>query len=240
MPTMYNIKDSAFITSKQYVLKVRDLPSHMQPRERMVAHGPTVLSISELLSVILGSGTIKEGVLEMTSRIVREYGERALVSEPNPVRLSEQLDIPLVRACQIIACGEIGRRLYQKNDSGFQTIRTAKDVYDYVQDMRSLPKEHLRGLYLNIHHRIIHDEVISIGTVDTNLVHPREVFRPAIEYNAVALVLVHNHPSNIVTPSQQDLEITEQIIKAGKVIGISVLDHVIVTKDEFISINAHY
>ncbi len=240
MNTMYRINDNLILSSKQYVLKVRDLPQELQPRERMVANGPGVLSMAELLSVVLGSGTVKEGVLEMTARIIREYGERTLVSEMNPAKLATDLAIPLYRACQIVACGEIGRRLYQKSESGFKTIRSAKDVYEYVQDMRFLPKEHLRGLYLNIHHRIIHDEIISIGTVDTNIVHPREVFRPAIEHNAVAVVLVHNHPSNVPTPSHQDILVTTQLIEAGKMMGIAVLDHVIVTKDEFISINAHY
>lgn len=240
MNTVYRMKNPLILSSKQYVLKVRDLPQDLQPRERMVASGPGILSISELLAIVLGSGTVKEGVLEMTSRIVREYGERTLASETNPTKLAKDLGIPLYRACQIVACAEIGRRLYQKSDSGFKTIRSAKDVYDYVQDMRFLSKEHLRGLYLNIHHRVIHDEVISIGTVDTNIVHPRDIFRPAVEHNAVGIVLVHNHPSNISTPSAEDISVTSQIIEAGKMMGIAILDHVIVTKDDFISINAQY
>ena len=130
--------------------------------------------------------------------------------------------------------------MYQKSDSGFKTIRTAKDVFEHCQDMRNLPKEHLRGIYLNTHHRIIHDEVISIGTINSNIIHPREVFRPAIEYNAVALVLVHNHPSNEAQPSAEDIEITRQLIEAGKLIGINILDHVIITRNEFISIDAKY
>ena len=106
--------------------------------------------------------------------------------------------------------------------------------------MRILPKEHLRGLYLNSHNRIIHDEVISIGTINSNIVHPREVFRPAIEHNAVAIVLAHNHPSNTATPSIQDIEITKQLVQAGKILGINILDHVIITKSTFISINSKY
>ena len=237
---VYKIKDNDLISEKKYVLKIRDLPQDLQPREKMIANGPGILSMAELLAVILSTGTTKEGVLEMTSRVMRGYGEKNIMNERNPAKLSEEMSVPIVKACQIVACGEIGRRVYQKSESGFKTIRTAKDVYEYVQDMRFLPKEHLRGIYLNIHHRVIHDEVVSIGTVNSNLIHPREVFRPAIEYNAVALVLVHNHPSNIVTPSEHDVEVTKQLIEAGKMIGIAVLDHVIVTKDEFISIQANY
>ena len=106
--------------------------------------------------------------------------------------------------------------------------------------MKSIKKEHFRGLYLNSHNRIIHDEVISIGTINTNIVHPREVFRPAIEYSAAALVLAHNHPSNIAIPSAQDIEITNQLIEAGKILGIHILDHVIITKDGYKSISAQY
>ncbi len=225
---------------KNYVLKLHDLPLEDKPREKLLAQGPESLSIQELLAVILNIGNKNEDVLEMSTRIIREYGEKAIIAEKNAHKLSEELSIPIVKACQIIACGEIGRRFYEKNNAGFTVIRTAKDAYEYLQDMHNLPKEHLRGLYLNSHNRIIHDEVISIGTINTNIVHPREVFRPAVEYNAVAIVLAHNHPSGITTPSAQDIEITNQLIEAGKVLGIHVLDHVIITKNSFASISAHY
>lgn len=247
MKTMYKLKNNDLILDesllknvKQYVLKIRDLPYEQQPREKMLHQGPAALSMVELLAVILNVGTTKEGVLEMAGRIIREYGERSIVSETDVQKLSAELDIPFTKACQIIACGEIGRRVYQKNETGFKTIRTAKDVFDYVQDMRNLPKEHLRGIYLNTHHRVIHDEIISIGTINSSIIHPREVFRPAIEYNAAAVILVHNHPSNEVAASAEDIEITKQLIEAGKMIGINVLDHVIITRDEFISIEAKY
>jgi DNA repair protein RadC len=244
---MYKLKNNDLILDeslvknvKQYVLKVRDLPQELKPREKMLMQGPASLSMVELMAVILNIGTKKEGILEMAGRIMREYGERSIISETDPERLSTELDIPITKSCQIIACGEIGRRIYQKSESGFKTVRTAKDVFEYVQDMRNLPKEYLRGIYLNTHHRIIHDEVISIGTINSSIIHPREVFRPAIEYNAAAVILVHNHPSNVSTPSIEDIEITKQLIEAGKMIGINVLDHVIITHSEFISIEAKY
>ncbi len=225
---------------REYILKVHDLPLDNQPREKLIKQGPEILSLQELMAIVLNTGTKTEGILEMSSRIIREYGEKSIIAEKNAEKLSEELNIPITKACQIIACGEIGRRMYEKNDSGFAVIRSAKDVYEYLQDMRNLPKEHLRGLYLNSHNRVIHDEVISIGTINTNIVHPREVFRPAIEYSAAAVVLAHNHPSNVATPSAQDIEITQQLIKAGKILGINVLDHVIITKDTYMSISANY
>lgn len=225
---------------REYVLKIHDLPQDSRPREKLMKQGPEALSLLELLAVVLNTGSKKEGVLEMAGRVIREYGERSIVAEQNPAKLAEDMAIPVGKACQIIACGEIGRRFYQKNSSGFTVIRTAKDVYEHLRDMHNLPKEHLRGLYLNSHNQIIHDEVISIGTINSNLVHPREVFRPAIEYSAVAIVLAHNHPSGTPTPSAQDVEITNQLIQAGKMIGINVLDHVIITRDTYMSISANY
>lgn len=223
-----------------YDLRLRDLPQEDKPREKLISSGPSSLSLAELVAVVLNVGTKTEDVLTMSKRIVKEYGVSALSSQINPEQLSRDLNIPLNKASQIIACSEIGRRLYKKNDLGLAVIRTAKDAYEYLKDMHSLPKEQLRGIYLDTHNRVIHDEVISIGTINTNIVHPREVFRPALEYGAVAVVLAHNHPSGISTPSTADLEITKQLVHAGKIIGIHVLDHVVITKEGFESIDVNY
>ena len=235
------VLDEAFpVSSKEYILKIKDMPSEDKPREKMTKYGPSALSVPELIAVLLNTGTKKEDIMSMSSRIVKDYGEQALSAQTNAETLSLNLDIPLAKAMQIVACAELGRRFYTKRTSGPQTIRTAKDVYDYLVDMRNLPKEHLRGIYLNTHHRIVHDEVISIGTINSNLVHPREVFKPAIEYGAAAVILAHNHPSGITTPSEADIEITRQIVSVGKIIGIPVIDHVIIGKNRFTSIAIEY
>ncbi|MES2623062.1 MAG: DNA repair protein RadC [Patescibacteria group bacterium] len=226
---------------KQYILKVQDMPEDEKPREKMLLSGPASLSLVELLAVILMSGTKKEDVMSIAHRIVKEYGQSVLSgSERDAVLLAKELSIPAVKACQIIAVGEIGRRLFSKNLSGLATIRTPEDVYAYVKDMHNLPKEQLRGLYLDTHHKVIHDEILSIGTINASMIHPREVFKPAIEYGAAAIILVHNHPSGVSTPSASDKAITEQIIMAGKVLGISLLDHVVVTRDSFNSVPVQY
>ena len=120
------------------------------------------------------------------------------------------------------------------------TIRTAAQVYAYLKDMQKLPKEHLRGLYLDSHYQLIHDEIISIGSLTSNIIHPREVFRPALEYSASAVILAHNHPSGIAKPSEADIMITRQIVEAGKILGISLLDHVVIAKDKFQSVSVEY
>jgi DNA repair protein RadC len=221
---------------KNYVFTIRDLPNEDKPREKLLALGPGALTPKELLAIVLEKGTRKEGVLAMTERIVREYGERNVFSNIDPKKLSEDLDIPLTKAMQIVAVGELGRRFFERSRNGAAVIRTAKDVFEYVADMRALSKEHLRGLYLNAHYQLIHDEIISIGTVDANVIHPREIFRPALSCSAVAVILAHNHPSGVLKPSTDDARITRQVKEAGAIVGIELVDHVIVTKDGFASI----
>lgn len=239
----YAIRNTASIlnsSKREYVLTIHDLPAEEKPREKLIDQGPEALSIRELLAVILNTGTTKEDVMEMSGRIIREYGEKSILAERNPAKLSKDMDIPIVKSCTIVAVGELGRRFYDRNQAGFTVIRSAEDAYNYLQDMRNLPKEHLRGLYLNSHNRLIRDEVISIGTINSNIIHPREIFRPAIECNAAAVVLAHNHPSGESKASDEDIAITKQIIQAGKILGITLLDHVIITKDTFQSIEANY
>lgn len=221
-----------------YVLTVRDLPEEDKPREKIIAHGPDTLTLSELLAVVLITGTKKEEVLTMSDRIIKEYGKKSILSQKDAKILSRDLSIPIGKAAQIVAVGELGRRLFERDANSAPTIRTAREVFEYVSDMRNLRKEHLRGLYLNAHYKVIHDETISIGTVDTSIIHPREVFKPAIEYSAAAVILVHNHPSGVTKPSVNDKAMTTQLTQVGALIGIELIDHVIVTKDKFISILA--
>lgn len=239
----YKLKDhTKFLDGegKRYHLMIRDLPEEEKPREKLMKYGVSVLTSPELLAIMLSNGTKKEGILEMSERLIKEYGEGGVMSEKNPTELAKKFDIPIVKSMQIIACAELGRRFFQKKDASVPMVRTAREVFEYVNDMRHLSKEHLRGLYLNAHYKVIHDEVISIGTVDGNMIHPREVFKPALEYSAVALILVHNHPSGSLEPSKADIEVTNQIIEAGKLLGVSLIDHVIVGQDSFISIPAKY
>jgi len=223
-------------SGKRYTLTIRDVPQEEKPREKMLAAGPGALTPTELLAVVLQTGTVKEDVLSMTSRIVREYGEKSIFSERDAKRLAESLDIPITRATQIVAAGELGRRFFTRSRNGAAVLRTAEEVFEYVADMRTLPREHLRGIYLNAHYQVIHDEVISIGTVDANIAHPREIFRPAIASGASALILVHNHPSGVLVPSTEDVHMTKQVAEAGRVVGIELVDHVIVAEQGFSSV----
>jgi DNA repair protein RadC len=226
---------------KKYVLKLRDLPTEERPREKLISYGPGSLSLAELFAVVLNVGTKKEEVLAMSRRLLKEYGDSAIVNQKDPQKIKELLGIPLGKACQVVACFELGRRFFKTPDGKKPImIRTATQVYSYLKDMQDLSKEHLRGLYLDSHYQLIHDEVISIGSLTSNIVHPREVFRPALEYSASAVILAHNHPSGVSKPSEADIVITQQIVEAGKILGISLLDHVIVAKGKFESVPVEY
>ncbi len=223
-----------------YPSLIADMPNEDKPREKLLTSGPEALSVRELVALILVTGTTKEDVLGMADRLISDYGEKSIFAERKAEKLSKELDIPLVKACQIIAAGEIGRRFFDKTASRFIAVKNAKDVHEYLADMRNLPKEQLRALYLNSHSRIIHDEVVSMGTVNQSVIHPRDVFQPGIQLSAVAVILAHNHPSGELAPSAEDVRITEQLVQAGKILGIRVLDHVIIAKDGFVSVPANY
>jgi DNA repair protein RadC len=228
-------------SQKQYVLRLRDLPAEDKPREKLMAYGPSGLSTAELFAIILNVGTKKEDVLAMSRRLLKEYGESIILDQKDPKLLAGLLGIPVSKACQVIACFELGKRFFGMPGRGKPiVIRTPSQVYEYLKDMRDLPKEHLRGLYLDSHYQLLHDEVISIGSLTSNVVHPREVFRPALEHMASAVILAHNHPSDIAKPSDADIAITKQIIDAGKILGIMLLDHVIIAKSSFSSVPGEY
>lgn len=218
------------------ILRVKDMANEEKPREKMIQEGVGTLSMAELLAVVLSVGTKKEEVFSMSSRLLREYGEKAVAYQKNPETISRDLNIPIVKACQIVACFELGRRFYQKKPGGLITIRTATQAYEHLKEMGDLKKEQFRGLYLNNHYQLVYDEVISIGTMEASLVQVREVFRPALEYSAAAIIIAHNHPSGVLRATQADQEITDKLIEAGKILDVEVLDHLIVGKNKFISI----
>jgi DNA repair protein RadC len=236
---LYKQTDTDLLTNTDetaYVLKLRDLPLDEKPRERLIAHGPQALSTAELLAVLLNVGTKKEEVMSMAARIISEYGEKTIASERSVKRLQAELDLPETKSCQIVAAFELGRRFYSQGTGRSVIFRTPAQVYEHLKDMSALPKEQLRGLYLNTRYQLIHDEIISIGSMTANIVHPREVFRPALEYNASAVILAHNHPSGDHTPSAEDLAITKQLTAAAELIGIELLDHLVISTTGYSSI----
>jgi DNA repair protein RadC len=223
-------------TLPQYVLRVRDLEDNDKPREKLLELGPKSLSLAELLAVIWGVGTKKEELLSMAHRLIKEYGEKTLLRETNPKKLSAALDIPLNKACQVVVSFELGRRFFANQAGKAVYVRNAQQAFQYLRGMGYNKKEQLRGLYLNSRYQVIRDEVISVGTLTSNIVHPREVFQPAIEYGAIAIIIGHNHPSGNLEPTNADIIVTEQLVQAGKLLGIDVLDHLVLAENKYVSV----
>ena len=219
-----------------YQIKVKELAEEDRPREKLIKYGPGLLKDSELLAIILNTGFKGLPVLELTQFIFKLYGTKGLAKEKSVADLMSNTGLPQVKACQIIACMELGRRIFWEDKSRIPTIRTPEEVYKYLEEMKKLTKEQFRGLYLNTRNKLIHDEVISLGSLNLSVVHPREVFRPAIEYGAAAIILAHNHPSGEPEPSAEDIKVTKQILEVGKIMEIEVLDHLIIGNDSFVSL----
>lgn len=224
------------MVGEDYQIKLKELPGIERPREKLIKHGPDVLKNSELLAIILNTGCRGLNVLELSSMIIKDYGNKAVALEKNVARLMQTLNLPQVKACQIVATFELGRRFFLEDKGRIPTIKGPEDVFKHLSEMKKLQKEHFRGLYLNTRNRLIHDEIISMGTLNLSLIQPREVFRPAIEYSAAALILAHNHPSGDPEPSEDDIKVTRQIAEVGKLMEIDVLDHVIIGEERFVSL----
>lgn len=223
-----------------YVLRVRDAPIEEKPHDKLQRLGPGNLNVAELVAIILGAGTYEEETMTMSRRIITEYGEKAIVSEKDPQRLATTLSIPIDKAQQVVAVTEFGRRMFATHAGKPIFIRSAHQAFQHIKHIGHLSKEQLRGLYLNSRHELVYEEIISVGSLTANIVHPREVFLPAIKHGAVAVIIAHNHPSGITDATAADLAATSQLRAAGQLLGIELLDHIVVAGDEYKSImDAH-
>jgi DNA repair protein RadC len=211
----------------------------LMPREKLAQLGPGALSVAELLAIIFGTGRRGEPVKELAGRILREYGAFALRDARTLEQVQRETGLPHVKSCQLLACFELGARLFKPlpHDKQAVTIRTPQDVFAFLADMRTLRKEQLRGLYLNARNVVIHQETVSIGTITANLVDAKEVFRPALEYGAVSVIIAHNHPSGNPEPSDEDIAVTSQLAHAGSILSVRLVDHIIIAGESFISLN---
>ncbi|UCF79385.1 MAG: DNA repair protein RadC [Candidatus Eiseniibacteriota bacterium] len=221
--------------SKRKPQFVGDLPRVDRPREKLAQKGSSALSDAELLAVILGTGTRGIGVLQIAREILKSHGMSRLPS----VSLSDletTKGVGIARACQILACMELGRRVFCPENEFSALVKQPEDAAALSRELSVARKEHFCTLYLDTRNRLIKKEIISIGTLNASLVHPREVFQPAVECSAASVILVHNHPSGDAEPSREDLLLTKRLVAAGEIMGIDVLDHVIVARRSFVSL----
>ncbi len=211
--------------------RIKDIPKVDLPREKLEKYGPEKLTDSELLALLLGSGIKGLNVLQLSKKILKlieKVGAEKVALE----MLLEEKGLGKAKASQIIAVLSLGKRLHDKTKP---EILTPQDVWKSCADFRDSKKEHFVAFYFDTQNRLIERQIISIGTLDASLVHPREVFEPAVALHAAGIIVVHNHPSGSFDPSEEDTEITKQLIYAGKILDIPIIDHVIVSKTGFIS-----
>lgn len=213
-------------------MRIKDISKENRPRERLEKNGVHVLSDAELLAIIFKTGNKEENAIVMSDRLITKYGLGKL-NELSLKELQEIKGIGPAKSMQIKALFEFNKRYNLAKRAG-EPIKSARDVFEYVsQRLITNQQEHFMILLLDSKNRIVKDEVISIGTLNASIIHPREVFKLAIRENANSIILVHNHPSGDPEPSAEDEQITEKLFEAGELLNIKVLDHVIVGKDKF-------
>lgn len=218
-------------------LRINELPTTERPRERFRAHGPRSLSITELLALVIGSGSARRSALMVAHDLLAgaDGSLRRLGAHP-PAALTRVAGLGSARALAIHAALELGRRMSAESFDAGTPLRSPRDVWmAYAPQIEDLPVEEFHVAVLDAQHRLDRDILVTRGILNSSLVHPREVFREAIAERAAAIVLVHNHPSGDPSPSPDDRAITAQLVAAGKLLDIPVADHVVIGRGRYLS-----
>jgi DNA repair protein RadC len=223
--------------SRCWPARVRELPRAERPREMLLERGPAALTDQQLLMLLLGTGMRGRGSAETAAELLRP-GLRAL-TEQGARELMQVPGVKGAKAARLLAGVELGRRVFGREEfDAPPTVSGPEDVVRLVRPIRRARKEHFVALFLNARHQVVKQETISIGTLNASLVHPREVFQPAVGESAAAVILVHNHPSGDPSPSEEDVQLTGRLVQAGRIMGIEVLDHVIVCANSYLSLKS--
>ena len=218
---------------------IHDLPKEERPRERLVKFGEQALSVQELLQIILGRGIAGESVTITAQKLLSQFGSLQKLAEASIEELSSIKGIGLAKATQIKAVFEIGRRFSNQIPSyKSKELNDPKKVYQLIKSkLKDYHKEHFYIIVLNSRNWSVAE--VSVGSLDASIVHPREVFAEAIKNKAASVIFVHNHPSGDTEPSEGDLIITKRLVEAGKILEIEVVDHIIITNNNFLSFKEH-
>ncbi len=217
---------------------IHDLPVSERPRERLQKFGAEALSAPEILALILGRGIAGESVMTTAQRLLSRFGNLKGIAVATVEELSQVRGIGLAKAAQIQAAFELGNRLEEYSEVGKKPLmKTPENIVAMMKGrLKNKQKEHFLALLLDTRNRLIKVAEISIGSLDTSIVHPREVFKEAIAASAAAIIFVHNHPSGDPEASEDDIKLTKRLAEAGDIMGIDVLDHVIIGDNKFLSL----
>lgn len=223
--------------AERYTVTIHEMPAEERPRERLSKHGPSVCSTAELLAILLRTGTTERSALGLAELLLSQFHGLKGVANATLEQLSAVKGVGEVKAIQIAAAIELGKRNAVLSDEEKPVIRSPQDVANLLMpELRDAKKEHLKSITLNTKNAVLRIHTVSVGILDSSLVHPREVFKDAIAASAAAIIVAHNHPSGDPTPSTEDRRITQRLAEAGQIIGIELLDHVILGDNRFVSL----
>lgn len=216
-------------------MKVTDMPMHTRPREKLLEKGPESLKDNELLAILFRTGVKGKNALELADQVLKLYPLYSL-SKVTYQELIKLRGIDKSKICTLLAALEMVHRVYKEKNGILPSITTPQEASNQVSFIKNKKKEYFVALYLNARNQVIHIETVSIGSLVSSIVHPREVFEPAIRHSAAFVLVAHNHPSGETSPSDQDICITSQLVEAGKILNIELIDHIIVCEKSFLSL----
>jgi len=220
-----------------YRLRIRDLPANERPRERLQERGPGALSNAELLAILLRTGSARESALDLAERLLAHFQGLDGLARASLGELCRFPGLGTAKACQVLAGLELARRLRTYAPHQRPRIASPADVADLVRpEMAHLPQEHLRVLLLNARNEVVRTVEVYVGNVGSAVLRPAEVFRPAVQENCPAVIVVHNHPSGDPTPSPDDEAVTATLVRAGRLLDIDLLDHLVVAQRGWVSL----
>ncbi|OQO71212.1 hypothetical protein BH747_04275 [Enterococcus villorum] len=213
------------------------VPATSLPRERMLLYGEEALSDQELLAILLRTGQHPHNVLEIAGHLLKTFGGLALLRQATLTELEEIRGIGRVKALEIKALIELGRRIQTEHVAVKSQIHASYELAkELILELKDYKQEHLICIYLDTKNQVLLKKTLFIGSLDQTIAHPREVFHYAVRYSAARIILVHNHPSGNVIPSKQDLLFTKRVQKCGEMMGIDVLDHLIIGNKQYFSL----
>ena len=221
----------------EYQPTIHDLPESERPRERLVHYGAGALSNAELMAILLRVGVRGENVISLSMRLLSEYGGLTGLAKASFAELSAIRGVGTAKIAQVKAALELGRRLLIESPDERPQIRSPADAANLLMvEMSLLEQEHLRLLLMDTKNRVLQMPTVYIGNLNTSVIRIGELFRYALRENCASIIVVHNHPSGDPTPSPEDVRVTERIVKAGDLLDVSVLDHIIIGKQRFVSL----
>lgn len=215
--------------------KIKDIPYNERPRERLKQVGEENLSDKELLAIILKTGTKDKNVTELAIDILKNY-KLSELKDISINKLTKIKGIGEVKAIELLATIELGKRIFVKAESAISSLSNPKEIWKNTKYLfESKKQEHLYALYFDNKQKLINYKLLFIGTVNQSIVHPREVFKEAYRLSASSIICIHNHPSNDITPSNADITFTKNLVKIGLIQGIPIIDHIIVGDTNYYS-----